>query len=89
MTFRLALMIILPIVFCKFKLILPRKPVPKAMISNNPPVINAGADYTILRDCICVKRTGTDATGDVLTYTWEQNDAAVITSWRQNYCYKT
>jgi hypothetical protein len=25
------------------------------MISNNPPVINAGADYTILRDCICVK----------------------------------
>jgi hypothetical protein len=48
----------------------------KAMISNNPPVINAGADYTILRDCICVKRTGTDATGDVLTYTWEQNDAA-------------
>jgi hypothetical protein len=50
------------------------------MISNNPPVINAGADYTILRDCICVKRTGTDATGDVLTYTWEQNDAAVTSS---------
>jgi lipopolysaccharide export system protein LptA len=33
-----------------------------------------------LRDCICVKRTGTDATGDVLTYTWEQNDAAVTSS---------
>jgi hypothetical protein len=32
-----------------------------------------------LRDCICVK-TGTDATGDVLTYTWEQNDAAVTSS---------
>jgi hypothetical protein len=32
----------------------------KAMISNNPP-INAGADYTILRDCICFKGTGTDA----------------------------
>jgi hypothetical protein len=24
-----------------------------------------------------LKGTGTDATGDVLTYTWEQNDAAV------------
>jgi hypothetical protein len=33
-----------------------------------------------LGDCICVKRTGTDATGDVLTYTWEQNDAAVTSS---------
>jgi hypothetical protein len=27
----------------------------KAMISNNPPVINAGADYTILGDCIVLK----------------------------------
>jgi hypothetical protein len=25
-----------------------------------------------------LKGTGTDATGDVLTYTWEQNDAAVL-----------
>jgi hypothetical protein len=44
------------------------------MISNNPPVINAGADLLFLRDCICVKRTGTDATGDVLT-TLGSNDA--------------
>jgi hypothetical protein len=27
-----------------------------------------------------LKGTGTDATGDVLTYTWEQNDAAVTSS---------
>jgi subtilisin-like proprotein convertase family protein len=53
----------------------------KAMISNNPPVINAGADYTIPKGTAFVlKGTGTDATGDVLTYTWEQNDAAVTSS---------
>jgi hypothetical protein len=28
----------------------------KAMISNNPPVINAGADYTIPKGLHCVKR---------------------------------
>jgi hypothetical protein len=51
------------------------------MISNNPPVINAGADYTIPKGTAFVlKGTGTDATGDVLTYTWEQNDAAVTSS---------
>jgi hypothetical protein len=44
------------------------------MISNNPPVINAGADYTILRGLHSVKGTGTDAAGDA-PYTWEQNDA--------------
>jgi hypothetical protein len=38
------------------------------MISNNPPVINAGADFTIPKGTAFVlKRTGTDATGDVLT----------------------
>jgi hypothetical protein len=49
MTFRLALMIILPmlLVFCKFKNLATKTCPTKAMISNNPPVINAGADYTI------------------------------------------
>jgi hypothetical protein len=50
------------------------------MISNNPPVINAGADYTIPKGTAFVLKAGTDATGDVLTYTWEQNDAAVTSS---------
>jgi hypothetical protein len=35
------------LVFCKFKLILPKTCPTKAMISNNHPVINAGADFTI------------------------------------------
>ncbi|PKH66911.1 propanediol utilization protein [Flavobacterium sp. ALD4] len=53
----------------------------KVMISNNPPVVNAGADYTIPKGTAFVlKGTGTDATGDVLMYTWEQNDAAVTSS---------
>jgi hypothetical protein len=49
MTFRLALMIILPYVsILQIQTNLATKTCPtKAMISNNPPVINAGADYTI------------------------------------------
>jgi hypothetical protein len=57
------------------------------MISNNPPV-NAGADYTILGTAFVLK--GQEQMLQViLTYTWEQNDAAV-TQWRQQsgYCYK-
>jgi hypothetical protein len=48
MTFRLALMIILPCLQIQTNLATKTCPT-KAMISNNPPVINAGADYTILR----------------------------------------
>jgi hypothetical protein len=48
MTFRLALMIILPMLVLQIQTNLATKTCPtKAMISNNPPVINAGADYTI------------------------------------------
>jgi hypothetical protein len=41
----------------------------KAMISNNSCNKMLEQITLFLRDCICVKRTGTDATGDVLTYT--------------------
>ena len=48
-------------------------------ISNNPPVANAGSDYTIPQGTAFVlKGTATDAdAGDALTYTWEQIDSGV------------
>lgn len=51
-------------------------------ITNNPPVANAGNDYTIPQGTAFVLRgAATDADGsDVLTYTWEQIDDGVTTS---------
>lgn len=44
-------------------------------LSNNPPIANAGPDYTIPKSTAFVLRgQGSDPDGDVLTYTWEQND---------------
>ncbi|MDN4165850.1 zinc-dependent metalloprotease family protein [Cytophagales bacterium LB-30] len=44
-------------------------------IGNNAPTANAGADYTIPKSTpFVLKGQGTDPDGDVLTYTWEQND---------------
>ncbi|MEZ7499333.1 M12 family metallo-peptidase [Flavobacterium sp. Arc3] len=55
-------------------------PVSTAII-NNPPIINAGVDYTIPNGtAFILKGTGLDAEGDVVTYTWEQNDAAVVST---------
>lgn len=46
-------------------------------ITNNPPTINAGADYTIpISTAFVLKGTGSDAEGDTVTYTWEQYDTA-------------
>ncbi|HEX9981383.1 MAG TPA: zinc-dependent metalloprotease family protein [Flavobacterium sp.] len=46
-------------------------------LSNNPPTINAGADYTIPKGTAFVLRgSGTDPNGDAITYNWEQNDNA-------------
>ncbi|MBT1701697.1 reprolysin-like metallopeptidase [Chryseosolibacter indicus] len=44
-------------------------------LANNPPTCNAGTDYTIPKSTAFVLRgQGSDPDGDVLTYTWEQND---------------
>jgi len=44
-------------------------------ITNNPPTANAGADYTIPKSTAFVLTgQGSDPDGDVITYTWEQND---------------
>ncbi|MCW2121122.1 reprolysin-like metallopeptidase [Flavobacterium sp. 7A] len=46
-------------------------------IANNPPVINAGPDYTIPKGtAFILKGSGTDPEGDIITYNWEQNDSA-------------
>jgi subtilisin-like proprotein convertase family protein len=50
-------------------------------LTNIPPVINAGFDYLIPKGTAFVlKGTGSDSAGDVLSYTWEQNDAATSSS---------
>jgi subtilisin-like proprotein convertase family protein len=50
-------------------------------LTNSAPVINAGLDYTIPKGTAFVlKGTGTDSAGDVITYTWEQNDSATSSS---------
>ncbi|WP_163409898.1 zinc-dependent metalloprotease [Flavobacterium ajazii] len=46
-------------------------------IANNPPVINAGSDYTIpFNTPFVLTGTGSDTEGDSITYCWEQNDSA-------------
>ena len=47
-------------------------------ITNSTPVVNAGANYTIPKSTpFALTGSATDAnTGDVLTYSWEQNDNA-------------
>ncbi len=50
-------------------------------LTNNPPVANAGADYTIPQGTAYVLRgSATDADGgDVLSYCWEQNNSGQVT----------
>jgi hypothetical protein len=44
-------------------------------LTNNAPTANAGLDYTIPKStAFALKGTGSDPDGDVITYTWEQND---------------
>lgn len=46
-------------------------------ITNNPPVVNAGADITIPSGTAYIlKGVVTDAEGDTLNYCWEQNNSA-------------
>ncbi|MGE5944015.1 MAG: reprolysin-like metallopeptidase [Flavobacteriales bacterium] len=51
-------------------------------ISNNPPIANAGSNYTIPQGTAYIlKGSATDAdSGDNLTYTWEQIDSGVVNS---------
>jgi subtilisin-like proprotein convertase family protein len=51
-------------------------------ITNNPPVANAGIDFTIpMGTAFILKGAATDADGgDALTYTWEQIDSGVTTN---------
>jgi subtilisin-like proprotein convertase family protein len=46
-------------------------------LANNPPVVNAGANYVIPKGtAFILKGTGSDPDGDALTFVWEQNDNA-------------
>lgn len=50
-------------------------------ISNNPPTISAGLDYTIPNGtAFKLTGTGSDVEGNTITYCWEQNDTATTTS---------
>lgn len=61
---------------------LERKTCPISIVlANNPPVINAGADYTIPYSTAFVLRgTGSDTENDSITYCWEESDSAITTS---------
>ncbi|MFC6877329.1 reprolysin-like metallopeptidase [Flavobacterium myungsuense] len=46
-------------------------------ISNSPPVVNAGSDFSVPSGTAYIlKGTATDVDGDSLTYCWEQNNSA-------------
>ena len=55
-------------------------------LTNTPPVINAGLNYTIPNGTAFVLTgTGTDAQGDTISYCWEQNDDATIVGAAPSY----
>lgn len=57
-------------------------------VLNNPPIIDAGTDYTIpFNTPFVLTGTGSDADGDVITYCWEQNDSATSTSLSNSFAY--
>jgi len=59
-------------------------------IVNSPPVINAGLDYTIPKGtAFILKGIGSDANGDAISYTWEENDNAVTSTDANSICYPT
>jgi subtilisin-like proprotein convertase family protein len=63
-------------------------PVSTAVINNNPPIINAGSDYTIpFNTPFVLTGTGSDPEGDSVTYCWEQNDSAETTSESNSIAY--
>ncbi|WP_316635917.1 reprolysin-like metallopeptidase [uncultured Flavobacterium sp.] len=59
-------------------------------LTNNPPTINAGSDYTIpFSTAFVLTGTGSDPEGDSITYTWEQNDSATTTDKSNSIAYPT
>jgi len=59
-------------------------------ISNSPPIVNAGLDYTIPKGTpFILKGFGSDPEGDNVTYTWEENDNAVTATDLNSICYPT
>jgi subtilisin-like proprotein convertase family protein len=59
-------------------------------ISNSPPSINAGSDYTIpLGTAFVLKGVGSDPNGDNISYTWEQNNNAVTATESNSICFPT
>ncbi|SNS02936.1 reprolysin-like metallopeptidase [Flavobacterium sp. ov086] len=59
-------------------------------LTNNPPIINAGSDYTIpISTAFVLTGTGSDPEGDTITYTWEQNDSAITTDKSTSIAYAT
>lgn len=59
-------------------------------ITNSPPIINAGLDYTIPKGtAFILTGSGSDPNGDAITYTWEENDNAVTSTDLNSICYPT
>ncbi len=59
-------------------------------ITNNPPIINAGSNYSIPKGtAFILKGTGSDPNGDPINYTWEQNDSAVTEIDANSICFPT
>ena len=53
--------------------------------TNATPIVNAGSNYTIpFSTAFILTGSGTDANGDNLTYTWEQNDSAITTNFKNS-----
>ncbi|WP_264535476.1 reprolysin-like metallopeptidase [Flavobacterium sp. N1736] len=59
-------------------------------LTNNPPVISAGPDYTIpISTAFILTGSGSDPEGDTVTYNWEENDNATTTSNQNSTAYPT
>jgi len=57
-------------------------------ITNNPPAISAGPDYTIpISTAFILTGTGSDPEGDPITYTWEEYDNATTTFASKSVAY--